>query len=390
MVESRRNLWVAAGLIALLAVGAAALPSTGWTCGLTVVLGLAGVVLLRGNGWRSGALLIAAVAVAIGLLDLFAGLIAPQAHGVGLVKRFEPLDWIVPDKDLGYRPRPDTAVVATETWDAETVFHVTYTITADGTRATPKAPEGADIYLFMGDSFMFGQGLSDDETLPAQFAREADFKIRAVNFAVPGYAPNQLVRALEIGRLDTLKGQPVKAVMTWIIPAHLARVTGDEPWLGASPRYVLEAGRPPRYTGSFDRHRWSDPIDGLHHLANQQFPFVAAIGERQRQEHQAAVFTALVLRLQQLVREKFGAPLMVLYSWPDETAPPGFDPTYMAQPMLVSILKGLQSKGVPLMSVNKPTEGIDTSKLVLPHDGHPSALSDRVLAVSLKKRLIGP
>ena len=42
-------------------------------------------------------------------------------------------------------------------------------------------------------------------------------------------------------------GDKVKAVVTWIIPDHLSRVTGDGGWLGASPRYVLEDGKPVDY-----------------------------------------------------------------------------------------------------------------------------------------------
>jgi hypothetical protein len=389
MAEARRNLWVAAGLVVVLAAGAAVLPSTGWTCALAVLLGLVGVVLLRGNGWRSGALLIAAIAVAVGLLDLFAGLVAPQAHGVGLVTTFEPHDWIVPDPDLGYRPRPDSRVSVTSSYGDETIYRATYTILPDGTRATPPAPPGADIYLFMGDSFMFGQGLPDDETLPAQFARANDFRVRTIDFAAPGYAPNQLVRALEAGRFDALKGETVKAVVTWIIPAHLARVTGDEPWLGSSPRYVLEDGKPPRFTGSFDAHRWRDPVDGLRHLADQQFPFVAALGARQREAHQAALFTALVVRLRDLVREKFNAPLLVLYSWPDESSPAGFDNTYMAQPLLVSILQGLRARGLSLLPAGRLTAGVDPAKLLFPHEGHPTAFADHLTASDLKARLMG-
>jgi hypothetical protein len=389
MAIGRRNLWVAAGLIALLAIGAATLPSTGWACGLAVVLGLAGVVLLRGNGWRSGALLAAAIALAVGLLDLFAGIIAPQAHGVGLVKTFEPRDWLVADAELGYRPRPGTKVVASSTYGAKTIFHATYTITPDGLRATPAAPAGADTYLFVGESFMFGQGLDDDQTLPAQFARANDFKVRTLDFAAPGYAPNQLVRAFETGRFDSLKGRPVKAVVTWIIPADMARVTGEESWLASSPRYVLENGTP-HFTGSFERHRWRDPLAGARYFADQHFPFIAAIGRDERQERQAALFTALLVRLQELAREKLGAPLLILYSWPDEDAPPGDFGTERSQAKLVSILAGLRDRGLPLFSAERPTYGQPVSKLMIPHEGHPTAFTVRLIAEALKKKLVGP
>jgi hypothetical protein len=112
----------------------------------------------------------------------------------------------------------------------------------DAARVTPQGPTGADTYLFLGDSFIFGQGLPDDETLAAQFVKANGGKVRAVNLGVPGNAPNHLVRAFEAGLLDHYATQPIKAVVSWIIPAQLARVTGDGSWLGSSPRYVLENG----------------------------------------------------------------------------------------------------------------------------------------------------
>ena len=69
MAGGRRNYGIAAGLLVLLAIGASVLPSALWACVLAAVLGLAGVVLLRGNRWRTGALLATALAVSLALLD---------------------------------------------------------------------------------------------------------------------------------------------------------------------------------------------------------------------------------------------------------------------------------------------------------------------------------
>jgi len=85
-----RNLWLTAILFVPLAIASALLPSTLWLCGLAALLALDGVVLLRGNRWRSAALLAAAVAVAVGLLDAAAGWLAPPSQDAGLVKRTEP------------------------------------------------------------------------------------------------------------------------------------------------------------------------------------------------------------------------------------------------------------------------------------------------------------
>ena len=386
MAAVGRNLWVTATLFALLALAAVLLRSTLWLCALAALFGLAGVVLLRGNRWRSGALLVAALAVAGGLLDALAGWLAPQAHGAGLVSVTDPSEWLLPDPNLGYRLIPNNVVVATATFDGQPVYRATYTIGPDGTRATPPAPPGAGLYLFMGDSFVFGQGLEDDQHLAAQFAHINDLKVRAVNFSAPGWGPNHLVRAFEAGLLDRYAGDKVKAVVTWIIPDHLSRVTGDGGWLGASPRYVLENDKLD-FTGSFTHYRWTHPLAGLRYQAGKIFSFVDAIGKRQHQAEQAELFDALLLRLRALAKEKFNAPLIVVYSWPDENSGPSYGAGIEDVPMLAALLARLRKQGIDLLSVDQFTSNMDTARLIFPHDGHPTAFVNGLIANGLTQRL---
>lgn len=386
MAGSRRNYGIAAGLLVLLAIGASVLPSALWASGLAALLGLAGVVLLRGNRWRTGALLATALAVSLALLDVVAGLLSPAPMGQGLVQTTDPKWWPPPDPVLGFRPQPNSKVVATATFGPETIYRHTYHFDDTAARVTPSGPAGADTYLFLGDSFIFGQGLADDQSLAAQFAKANDGKVRTVNLGVPGYGPNHLVRALEAGLLDRYVGQSVKAVVSWIIPAHLARVTGDGSWLGSSPRYVLENGAP-RHTGTFNEYRWTHPLAGLKYLLGEQFLFVDAIGMRQRQEEQAELFVALMARLQVLVREKFGAPLVVVYSWPDENSQDSYGPS---SAFLITVLNRLRKLGIPLVPVDDLTRKIDMSLLLIPHDGHPTAYTYELIAGELTRRLKAP
>lgn len=383
MAGSRRNYGIVAGLLVVLAIGASVLPSALWASGLAALLGLAGVVLLRGNRWRTGALLAAALAVSLALLDAAAGFLSPAPMGQGLVQTTDPKWWPPPDPILGFRPKPNSEVVATATFGPETIYRHTYHFDDSAARVTPAGPAGADTYLFLGDSFIFGQGLVDDQSLAAQFAKANDYKVHAINLGVPGYGPNHLVRALEAGLLDRYAGQSVKAVVSWIIPAHLARVTGDGSWLGSSPRYVLENGVL-RHTGSFNEYRWTHPLAGLKYLLGEQFLFVDAIGMRQRQEEQADLFVALMARLQVLVREKFGAPLIVVYSWPDENSKDSYG---ASSEFLITVLNRLRKLGIPLVSVDDLTRKIDMSLLLIPHDGHPTAYTYELIAAELKRRL---
>jgi hypothetical protein len=396
MAAARRNFAVTALLVAALAVAAALLPSAAWVLGLASVLGLAGVAFLQGNGWRSGALLVSALCLGLVLVDAFAGILAPRAHGSGLVYRTEPSDWKVEHPVLGYGARPNTKVRESATYDGKTIYDVVYTIDADGRRATPAAqggaaqagatPAGTDTYLFFGDSFIFGSGLADGDTLAAQFARVRGIdvrggEVRTANFGLIGYGPNHAVRAFEAGLVDRYADGTVKAVVTWLIPDHLRRVTGDASWLGSSPRYVLEDGPGDgavRHTGSFTQQRWRNPVDGLLHLAGEKLAFVRAIGARQREEQQIELTVALLLRLQALAREKLGAPLVVLYSWPNRR-----------KGEQVPLVERLAAAGVRAMDTVDVTEGLPAEQLDIPYDGHPTAYQIGLIAAELSRRLGG-
>ena len=386
MAAARRNFAVTALLVAVLAVAATLLPSAAWVLGLAAVLGLAGVVLLQGNRWRSGALLVSALGLGLVLVDAFAGILTPGAHGSGLVYRAEPRDWKIDHPVLGYGARPNTSVRESATYDGKMVYDVVYTIDADGRRMTPAvqagpAPAGADTYLFFGDSFMFGSGLADGDALAAQVARVRDFRVRTANFGLTGYGPNHAVRAFEAGLVDRYADGTVRAVVTWLIPDHLRRVTGDASWLGSSPRYVLEdgaGGGTVRHTGSFTEQRWRNPVDGLLHLAGEELAFVRAIGARQREERQIELTVALLLRLQTLAREKLGAPLVVIYSWPNRR-----------RGERVPLVERLAAAGVRTMDTLDVTDGLPVEQIQIPHDGHPSAFQIGLVAAELSRRLGG-
>lgn len=388
MAGKFRNFWLTGAFVLVIATIALVLGSAFWACVAAAILGLVGVVALQGNRWRSGALLTTALALSLVALDVFAGFLSPKAHNMGVVTRTIPQWWPPPDPILGFRPKPDSEAIATATWGSETVYRQVYHFDETTARVTPPAPAAEETYLFIGDSFIFGQGLPDDQSMPSQFAKQNAPRARSINLGVPGYGPNHLVRAFQAGLYDRYKDKNVKAVVTWIIPAHLQRVTGDGSWLGSSPRYVLDNGVL-RYTGSFNEHRLRDPLDGLHYLLGQQFAFIEAIGQRQRQELQIELFLAMMAKLQADAREKFGAPLVIIYSWPDEQTTQRYGDSKIAQPMLVDTLVRVRKLGAPMFSESSATNGVEFSKLMIPHDGHPSAVTTELIAVALKKKLDG-
>ncbi len=385
MAGTFRNLWLSGAFLLAVGLVAVVLKSAVWACVAAALLAITGVVLFRGNRWRTGALLVAAVAISLAVLDAFAGIISPTPMGRGLVRMTDPKWWPPSDPILGFRPKPDSTVIATATFGDEPVYRVSYHFDSTVARVTPTAESDSDTYLFLGDSFIFGQGLADNEALAAQFTKLSNLKVQGINLGVPGYAPNHLIRAFEVGLLDRYKDKKVKAVVTWIIPAQLARTTGDGGWLGSSPRYVLENGVL-HWTGSFNEYRWRNPIAGAKYLLGQQFAFIDAIGMRQRQEEQSELFVAMMARLQTFAREKFDAPLLIVYSWPDEKSQVEDGDTGVAHSILLSTLHRVRALNAPMLRVDTLTDGMDAAKIMIPHDGHPNAFTNELVARAVSRK----
>jgi hypothetical protein len=202
---------------------------------LGVLFALVGVVLFRHPMVRNASLLVMSLMVGLAGFEIAFGLIdAPPDRGVAKVHT--PAKWSPYHPELGYRPLAGAAVDALATFGDKVVYHQTYTIEPSGARKTPGSAPHGPTYLFIGDSFIFGEGLADTETLPSQFAQGLKSKAHVVNLGVLGYGPNHLVRAMETGLYDSYVVGKVEAVITWIIPDQLLRVTGDGGWLTFSPR----------------------------------------------------------------------------------------------------------------------------------------------------------
>jgi hypothetical protein len=347
-------------------------------------VGLAGAALLRAERWRAGSLVVASTSAAVVGLTAIGEWLVPAAENRSLTRTAVPTRWIEPDPVTGYRLIPTTTILVTAAVAGQTIYRATYTIGADGNRVTPPAPDGADTYIFVGDSFVFGEGLAERETLPAQFARAAKFDVATANLAVPSYGPNHVLRMLEAGRLARFRAKHVKAVVTWIIPHHLERVVGEAPWLGESPAYILDDGDRLGFVGTFNEQRRRHPVDAVAYWLRQKIDFLKPVGARQRQAHSSDLFVAIMTQIRDEVERQFRSRFIVLYSWPD-----GQSATQLDDPLLVEILGKLRERQIELMSVNRLMIGLHPDNVQIPHDGHPTATLNHLVAEALKRRLLG-
>ncbi|OQB36526.1 MAG: hypothetical protein BWY09_01904 [Candidatus Hydrogenedentes bacterium ADurb.Bin179] len=135
---------------------------------------------------------------------------------------------IVRDDDLGYRILPDMTIPVTKTEDGEQIYSVVYNTDQAGRRVVPdsaKAGEADKFLAFFGCSFTFGEGVSDEETLPNQVARLMP-GYRVYNYGAPGYGPQQMLAMAESGFVRDTIPEPKGIVVYTIFFGHLNRASG--------------------------------------------------------------------------------------------------------------------------------------------------------------------
>jgi hypothetical protein len=383
---TRSPLWTTTVIVvavALIGLGAVVLPPAGLIL-LAGLLALAGVVVFNGPKVRTGFLMVASLLLSFAAAEAFIGVLANPPVNRDVAKNSEPSSWTMSDDVVGYRPKPDTVVKATATVGDELVYRRTYTIEPSGARRTPgsKDTAGGPTYLFIGDSYVFGEGLEDEQTVAARFAAGLRTPARVVNLGVLGYSPAHLVRAIDTGLYDRYVEGKVAAVVTWVTRLHLPRLSGDGGWLGTSPRFELDAQGKPRFTGSFNQYRWTNPAAGIDYLARTHLASVARAVRGDLERQQVPLYFALLAELRDKVRQRYNAPLVLIYDWPEDRADGDADVYYLPY------FKDLKALGMPMVSVRRILGPIDRwPEFAIPHDGHPNARLTEALAKELISEL---
>lgn len=159
-----------------------------------------------------------------------------------------------------HHPRPEhrSRAFVTAAESGEVVYDVHYTIDKYGRRVTP-SPEGqqSDSFLaLLGDSYVFGEGVEDNETLPAYIAKHAH-KTKVYNMGFHGYAPNALL-ARSLVTPEFFQGiSQEKGIGVYLFDSgDMARTIGSmgliSRWGGDLPEF--EFGKQgPVYLGSFEQ-----------------------------------------------------------------------------------------------------------------------------------------
>jgi hypothetical protein len=154
---------------------------------------------------------------------------------------------------LGYVARPGTfRAVKTYGFGTGVVYDVHYSIDKNRMRIAPDSlKQHGPTVMFFGDSYTFGEGVNDDETLPNAFSIVSG--MRVLNFGLNGYGPHQMLRLLELDIPKKIESSFPHLMVYTAITNHIQRAAGRAEWDHDGPLYEIENGRA-QYVGPFSEH----------------------------------------------------------------------------------------------------------------------------------------
>ncbi len=193
-------------------------------------------------GWLQNTLMMSLVLVLTVLfLEWICGvMLKSQAHNAPKIEG--PTHSMMFDKDLGYKPKPDTSHTGTRTKDGKIIYSINYSTDANSLRITPldtKKPR-TKYAQFYGCSMTFGEGVQSNETMPYFFG-EYDSTYRPYNFAYSGYGPHQMLARLQTENAKKIVKENTGIGFYVYINDHVNRV------LGTMTNYGYNGGQAPYY-----------------------------------------------------------------------------------------------------------------------------------------------
>jgi hypothetical protein len=255
---------------------------------------------------------------------------------------------------------------------------VKYSINQYGLRqgSSPLKPISQKAIFFFGDSYTFGEGVNDEDTLPQQFSRASG--IRVINFGVPGYGPHQMLRMLEINGAKVVESNDPLTIVYSLLPSeHIVRAAGRAAWDKTGPHYEVIDGTP-KYMGPF-RPSTLLPRILLHsriysELLDQRIRHFTTDNDRQR-------LLAILLRARDLSVSRYHASFFVVL-WEGSAYYPQDDTNEKW------IAQTLEQNGVPTLRLSGliPASA-ELDGFRFPIDRHPTAKAYALAANGLKALL---
>jgi hypothetical protein len=279
---------------------------------------------------------------------------------------------------LGFAPSPNSRSTGTRVNGRDTVYSVTYTIDGDGLRVgpEPRSTNPADCVLFFGDSFTYGEGVADRETIPYVVGVLSGYRI--YNFAYHGYGPHQMLAAIEQGMVSRVVRCQPRTIVYAAIADHPWRAAGQAPWDQHGPRFVLGKDGP-IYTGPFDAAPPGRPLwERVLRRSHAYRLYVAA----RVTDNDIALFAAIVAAARDRLHALYPSASFHVILWDAESA----------SALIRREAEALQHAGITPQLASAMLPGYAKTPLAYelgPTDHHPNAATDRLVAQFVVDHFLG-
>jgi hypothetical protein len=332
-------------------------------------LALAGMASLLRGKLRDGLVVLASLAFGLSIIEATATILENKASLVVTNGLF------VPQPDIGWGPQHPGRFHAekTDPKSGVPIYRADYTIDSNLLRQARSVETGPTI-VFFGDSFTFGEGLNDTETLPQVFADLQGRKQRVLNLGFSGYGPQQFLAELQTGRFDGVIGAQPRIFIFMTSAGHAERTACKPFWVRWGPRYALENGQVALkgacYEGLSLRVR-----EWLEDMASYRL-FIEPYLQKVTHED-LELYVRILLAAVNLAKEKYGVVTLIPY------IPVGgyLEGTGFSDD---EIVRRLRDGGATVVDVSLAKEEAAGAKLRIEGDGHPTPLANRLRASMLK------
>src|SRR5262245_24428105 len=283
------------------------------------------------------------------------------------------------DEQIGFAPVPGTVLRYRRVYrpTQEQLFDARYTIGANGLRVggSGKFANGAGCIWIFGDSFTFGHGLNDEQTLPYRLQAGSKGRYRVQNLAFNGYGPHQMLASLQSGHAAKRVDCEPDLVIFPGVPDGARRAAGYATWDPHGPRYVLNGDGRAVFRGHFDTK--TDLVGRFWDQLRKSRTWMTLVDKQLvLNRSQAELYGAIIEESRRLVSEKYPRARFVVLLW-DET-------WYPITPLVV---QDLRARNVPLVLISDVLKINDPKYRLHAHDTHPSALANERIADYLLPRL---
>ena len=286
-------------------------------------------------------------------------------------------NYFIKNKELGYGPLKDTRVSAVKTLNGNHIYNVEYIINNNGLRHLDYIRSSPSL-LFFGCSYMFGEGLNNNETLPYLLIKLFNNHFNGFNYGFHGYGPHQMLRALEIDLPTHHGAKDVKAAIFQTASWHIYRSGGFSEWDQSGPNYKIINNKI-TYSGPFHSKLYNNFLNFItkhFHILKLMHNRISAL-KMDNYINLSNQYIQILDASRKIIDEKFNAPFYVLFWDEPYIINNNFDLTNY-------LLQKLELMNFNIVKVSESTNELSFDKLKIAHDGHPNIDANKLNAIALK------